>query len=420
MPILDTPIIAHVIEQHAEEAAFLWLLRDAAVGEPHYALADLTALDERVEAHLDGLKIAGSAGWDICVDELKFEEAGELFTATVLAFGSNEMTRIQLVLDTARQSPELARGLISALGWLPYEMIAQRVEQLARAESSALRCIGIAAMAVHRQDPGDLLTRAIDTDDPKLRKRALRAAGELGRSDLLPVLRQHLGDSEPETAVRAAWSAALLGEISASEVLWTQYGNLSEPVRSTTLDMAMRRADPATALQWQQELAADATSLRHAVIAAGVIGDPALIPWILEQIADQSVARVAGEAFTMITGIDLAFDDLECDAPDGFEAGASDAPDDDNVALDADEDLPWPDASLIAPWWDDHASNFVVGKRYLIGQPITEESLESALREGSQRQRRAAALELALRRPGTSLFEIRGRGCRQQKLLGVR
>jgi hypothetical protein len=36
-------IIPSVVMQHAEEAAFLWLLRDAAVSAPHYSLADLAA-----------------------------------------------------------------------------------------------------------------------------------------------------------------------------------------------------------------------------------------------------------------------------------------------------------------------------------------------------------------------------------------
>ena len=59
------PVIADVISQHAEEASFLWLLRDGAVRDPHYSLKDLAKLDGRVEAHLDGLRIAGEAGWEV-------------------------------------------------------------------------------------------------------------------------------------------------------------------------------------------------------------------------------------------------------------------------------------------------------------------------------------------------------------------
>jgi hypothetical protein len=53
-------VIAEVVSQHAEEAAFLWLLRANATRAPHYALKDLGKLDGRVEAHHDGLRAGGS------------------------------------------------------------------------------------------------------------------------------------------------------------------------------------------------------------------------------------------------------------------------------------------------------------------------------------------------------------------------
>ncbi len=42
------PIIESIVTQHAEEAAFLWLLRDSAIQEPHYSLKGLAKLDDRV------------------------------------------------------------------------------------------------------------------------------------------------------------------------------------------------------------------------------------------------------------------------------------------------------------------------------------------------------------------------------------
>jgi len=52
------------------------------------------------------------------------------------------------------------------------------------------------------------------------------------------------------------------------------------------------------------------------------------------------LARVAGEAFTMITGVDIAYEDLEGAWPEGFVAGPTEDPEDENVAMDPDEDLP--------------------------------------------------------------------------------
>ena len=61
--------------------------------------------------------------------------------------------------------------------------------------------------------------------------------------------------------------------------------------------------------------------------------------------ADPALARVAGEALAMITGLDLAYLDLDGEPPAGFEAGPTDDPADPSVAMDEDEHLPWPDAA---------------------------------------------------------------------------
>ena len=44
-------ILVEVVSQHREEAAFLWLLRSNAIGQPHYTytLEDFAELDDRVE-----------------------------------------------------------------------------------------------------------------------------------------------------------------------------------------------------------------------------------------------------------------------------------------------------------------------------------------------------------------------------------
>lgn len=101
---------------------------------------------------------------------------------------------------------------------------------------------------------------------------------------------------------------------------------------------------------WLKTLASDPGTRRLAVQAAGVIGDPANIPWLIQQMANPIVSRVAGESFTFITGIDLAYDDFDTDKPAGFEAGPTENPEDENVDMDADEDLPWPNTQLIEKW----------------------------------------------------------------------
>jgi len=131
-------------------------------------------------------------------------------------------------------------------------------------------------------------------------------------------------------------------------------------------------------------------------------------------------ARVAGEAFTMITGVDIAYQDLDADKPGGFEARPTENPEDENVQMDPDDNLPWPAAEPIAKWWGSHAAQFENGARYLLGKPISVDWCRQVLRSGRQRQRAAAALELAIREPGQPLFNVAAPGFRQQQLLGLR
>lgn len=150
-------VIDSILQQHAEEAAFLWLLRNNAVHTPHYALKDLTKLDERIEAHLDGLRTAEDAGWECCRAGLGQQEPGEVFAAAVMAFERGDENRINEVLAVGGTSVALSRGLIAALGWLPFLQAKLHIDRLLRSEFPMQRRIGIAASAVHRQDPRAIL-----------------------------------------------------------------------------------------------------------------------------------------------------------------------------------------------------------------------------------------------------------------------
>ncbi|MBW2739286.1 MAG: TIGR02270 family protein [Deltaproteobacteria bacterium] len=413
------PVIPIVLEQHAEEAAFLWLLRDAAVHEPHYSLSDLAHLDDRIEAHIDGLRIAGDEGWELLKETLAWEEAGEVFAAAVLAFETGVEKRIQAVLEAGSDDYELSRGLVSALGWLPFNQTNGYVQDLAAAESSALRRIGLAAFAVHRQDPGQFLVNALSDSDSVLRARALRAVGELGRKDLLPILKDHIDEDDEHCRFFAAWSAAVLGDASTVPIL----RNIAEGEKryaENACCMAVRLLHLSDAHVWVQELFKNPNLQRLAVTGYGVIGDPMAVAWLIQMMEVEELARVAGESFTMITGVDLAYEDLEGEWPEGFEAGPTESPEDEDVEMDPDEDLPWPEPELIAGWWDKNKGKFANGTRYLLGQPISYKHLQQVLRNGYQRQRAAAALELAMLHPGKPLFEVRAPGFRQKQILGLK
>jgi uncharacterized protein (TIGR02270 family) len=394
--------------EHFEEASHLWLLRGKAVQSPGYGLADLLELDNRLDAHVDALRMQALTCRELGKESLERAHAGEYFSAAVLAFENADETLVEMMIEKAEAAPGLSAGIVSALGWLPWEHAQPHIRHLLASGSTDHRYIGIAASALHRRDPGHHLDDALYSGDARLKTCGLRTIGELGgRGDRMTLarLQDHFTAADEESRFWAAWSAALLGDEGAVHVL-KPFVEPRSPFREKALNLAMRLMDGAAALAWQKDLSGIPCGQWLAVIAAGISGDPALMPWLLERMPDPALARVAGEAFTMITGVDMAREGLEGKWPKGFTAGPNDDPRDDNVALDPDEGLPWPDAQLIAAWWDKNRGLFPGGRRCLAGKPMTAESLLHVLETGRQPQRAAAALELAILRPGRPLFDV--------------
>jgi uncharacterized protein (TIGR02270 family) len=411
------PLIS-VVTTHAEEAAFLWLIRNAAVHAPHYLLWELAKHDDRVEAHLDGLRIDAEPGWEIARTALvEIGEPGEVFAAGVLAFESGAPDKIQRVIEVGTATTEAAQGLVSALGWLTYEQASKHIKGLLTASEPAMKRAGIAASAIYRRNPGPPLLAAFGADDPGLKARAFRAAGELGLVDTHITLRANLKAKDPTVRFWAAWSNALLNGHKDAVAYLQSVAEAGGTFAERAAQMAMRRLAPNDAKTWLKRLVRELGQKRIAIIAAGAFADPEAIPFLIEQMKAPKLARVAGESFSLITGANIACEDLDGGRPQWFEAGPHENPEDEDVAMDADLSLAWPVPALIQKWWSTRQGNFDKGTRYLLGQPITSESLRLALKYGYQRQRAAAAIELALLNPGKPLFEVRASAHRQQRLL---
>jgi uncharacterized protein (TIGR02270 family) len=115
--------------------------------------------------------------------------------------------------------------------------------------------------------------------------------------------------------------------------------------------------------------------------------------------------------------VDLALH-LELRNTPDYDAGPNDAPADSNVAMDEDENLPWPDPQLIAVWWQTHRGDFQAGVGYVLELQQSESSYLRALVQGQQRQRIAAACGIARFRPTEVLFPTSAPDWRQKMLLG--
>jgi len=419
MSASNSQVLPQILQQHIEEAGFLWLLRANAISDPHYSLSDLAHLDSRVEGHLDGLRIAGEPAWKLCSAALQSQEAGEMFAAAIMALEGTGGEMLAEVLEMVSKSREAERGFVFALGWVTHEHSDKWLPWLLQSDFPSHMRVALAALAIRREEMATEIEIALGSADDRVRSRALRAIGETKQRSKLTQANEHLQSDDEACRFWAAWSSVLLGDTGSAEIL-KPFVSSGSSLAPRVIQLAPRVLESAACQQWLKTLAADDATRRLALKACGVSGDPLYIPTLINQMSIPEHARVAGEAFSMITGIDLAYDDLDTDWPEGFEAGPTEDPEDESVELDADEDLPWPDQALIQEWWNKNGGAFQQGQRYLCGDIISEANCRRVLIEGFQRQRIAAALELALMNPDEPLFEWRAPGFRQQEWLGLR
>lgn len=413
------PVIPVILAQHAEDAAVIHATRTAHTRDAHVKLEQLARCDERVAAHLDGLLVAGEAARAFVEPLLETPSASAVFVVAALAIGRRDREFLERLHALAGGSPEAARGLRAAFGWVePTQLRGVVAEALASTEPSR-RLTGLAAAAMHRVDPGLLSARRLEDHDPQVRARAMRAAGELGKMEVAAQLARADADDDAACRFWGAWSAVLLGDRQRALGQLKAVALEPGPCQPRALELALLASPPAACQELLRHFSVDPARRRQLLRGIGLMGDPALVPWLIEQMDHEADARLAGEAFSLITGVDLAWLDLERPPPEEPPAGPGDDPADPAVDMDADDDLPWPDSARIRRWWDASARHFVAGERHFLGQPVTPAGCIDALRNGFQRQRMLAALHRCLLQPGLELFEWRAPAWRQRRALAI-
>lgn len=250
------------VESAPDRVARLWLRRDVALDEPPLTLDDLVPIDGALQAELASLR--GVA---------HMREPGHVFAAAVVRFDN-------AVLRAAERSPEMFRGLESALGWMEADQV-----PLARLPERAV----IAGCAVHRRDPGAVLERAIHAEDPLLRARALKAVWQLGRGDLVPAIRGSYADPDVKCRFSACWAGALLvGDVAAVAGL-RRFAETGERYPDRAVQLACAIMAPAAAREWIGGLAFDLQCLGAASIGRGPD-----VAWLAERRAGEGVFTITG------------------------------------------------------------------------------------------------------------------------------
>lgn len=416
-------ILTDILEEHADEAAFLYAHHRLALGSLTLTAADLAEFDDRLLAHLDGLLLGGEDARKLLAGDFSGSERERQFLVSWLALAGEDEGRLRAAVEAAEAAaPAAFAGAVDAWNWAE----APRAESAARAllaePSPRRRQLGLAALAGRRLDPGEALRAALRDDDPALRAAAAVAAGELRRLDLAGDVARIAQETDAQAAAAAAGLATLAGEAGgaagaaaglaagASLLLeawgllapeaaraWARgrvsAGGADAPAALHFLGLCGHLED-AGAFAWGAG-ADDAALRRAACLGAAALGSPAAVPWLREALADPLAASLAGWTLRRILG-DEAVPALR--PPDPAAPGAAGAPPGPAAAAAAEEDedegaeaglvgaaagasaeppeLPEPlaetgvwDGAAFDAWWSAHGRRFRPDARCRRGAP---------------------------------------------------
>ncbi|KMK65245.1 hypothetical protein [Puniceibacterium sp. IMCC21224] len=104
---MAAPVLRDIVRRHAEESAHLWCVYDWHLlhpdENPDMDEERMDRLIERLNAHLDGLRVAGEDGQVIAQERYDaFPEAGELFVLRMLQPAARHLRVHDLDLDAVR------------------------------------------------------------------------------------------------------------------------------------------------------------------------------------------------------------------------------------------------------------------------------------------------------------------------------
>jgi uncharacterized protein (TIGR02270 family) len=336
--------IADIVEEHLDEAAFYLERWDRALTSPHQTLAQLRdGPEEAMLAHVDGVAVGGESAanemlWPIVEDGEADDWArvGAAVLALLTMPGQDFSGRLlaRLPASTPALDPRL-RGAVQ--------------------DPQNNPLMGV--LAERGVDPGPLALPYLQGGEPAtIRSSLLAIRSATDRTAYLPIVERLIRTSAP--AVRlAAVETGLLWALPAAQVACGQMAAAHEPNAMLLSALLARPGFEKPIYEALDDAELRASGLWALVFAGSVAGADRALQLMGDP--DQTTARLAGEAFSSITGLRLE---------GGFAVPAANDDQAEGPPSPIDT-LPLPNRDAVVAWWAQNRSRLSTMGRILDGQP---------------------------------------------------
>jgi uncharacterized protein (TIGR02270 family) len=370
---------------------------------------------ERMHVMVDGLCVHHAQKRPLTWDSDIASDWSQLFAHTLLALRQQDADLMQQIFVITEAEQTAIKPVVAAFAYVNPAQLQEFVKNLLASDKQTLCEIGLRICAEHRIGKASLiatmLNKALQEEQFNVASWALRVAGKVGSFNGLHLYQDLLSHSHIAVSEASAYAAVLLGDRENGKSMLTKAALKRGSLQDEAILLSLRVNDSVVCQHLMKDLASQAKAesatpheKRILLIAAGYSGDVGMVNWLFTAMEHRATARLAGVAFSMITGADLALLDLDQPPPADFEEGPNDDPDDDSIEMDADSGAAWPDVAKVKAWYAQSGLAEMKGQRLLCGQPQSIKAALDTLRNGFQNQRRVAAYDLALLDPGKPLF----------------
>ena len=393
---------ASLVEAHLDELSFLLMSRQMAHEDASLSWTDAGEYEDRIDAHLDGLRCAGDVTPSFLRKTLgSSDEDLVMAAAFALASISEIADGVPMLADALAEAddPLLPRYVVACRHGRTVQLGTHLVPLLDHPRA-AVRAAVTEILGYRRDVGADRVAPLLQDADPAVRAASLSALGRLGDVSALPAM-EKAALSGPEPAGEDALLALL--RLGSRRALDHCRAACASPEKATPrLLLWLSIAGTRDAVQVLRSSVANPALQGAAMEALGVLGDPAAAPLLLEALgSEEESARLAAAAgLELLTG---------AGQPESV-AGSGDQSEDDT----RDTPTRGQGAATMADgwreWWNSSAGRFDPGIRYRHGMPFRLLQCVDEMRapESSFRSRERAHLEIVIRSGRQSSFEPDG------------
>jgi len=410
-----------LVDESLDESAFLWKRWEADLQSLTRNLAEVVSwTEDRLQGALDGVRAGGSVVTEVLEPVLAGGDPAALPVAAHLLAAKSAPSARTLLAATLRDASgprlwSLLRGVETADLDRSFAPVTAVLSSPGPEHSAALCRL----KSFRRSAPGRELNEAFESKVVAHQVEALRAARYAPDELLGRCLSAGLKSAEPAVR-RAAIETGLYRRLPHVWELVLQLTRERSPAAAPFLPLVASLGSP----EEQQSVVGALREPRlqqPGLFALGFIGTPEAVETCLVGMRDPKLARMAGEAYSAITGANLVRDSLAAPEPED----APSLPPIEEDALDADlvptapELWPLPDLDAVRAHWARIRSGYASGVRHLGGRPISLGVLVDTVEAGPMLRRPGLILEAAIRTGGQYDVEPRAFAHVQRRMMAA-